>query len=204
MHVSNTNIILKHMQLVSPVRTAAAAGGGGGGSRSASPIEDLAAAAAAGGAGGAGDVETVVYAHASSGSGAVLRAVQGAVQVLQQSNSSSSSNRASPGTPAVAVTDLVEVCRVCGSEGVMAVANVHTPEMPHSLAWVGADSRLCFGGVDTAKALRWVGVPLRGTPEHLVWHGGVGCVVVVERGREGGQWLRVVEGGSMKQVLAVR
>lgn len=50
---------------------------------------------------------------------------------------------------------LVEAVRVHGGEGVSATVGVHTPDLPHSLAWLDPGGRLSFGEVDHTTHLRW-------------------------------------------------
>lgn len=50
---------------------------------------------------------------------------------------------------------LVEAVRVHGGEGVSSCVGVHTPDLPHSLAWLSPGSRLTFGELDHTTHLRW-------------------------------------------------
>jgi hypothetical protein len=117
----------------------------------------------------------------------------------KSSSSSSSSMHRGP-----AVTDLVRVSRVCGSDGVVSLVGVHTASMPHSLAYVAANTRLCFGGLDPDHRLRWVAAPVRDTVEALVVHEPTGCVVALTAASDGGQHLRVLEATSLRQLLSLR
>lgn len=101
-------------------------------------------------------------------------------------------------------TGSVRVSRVAGAEGLGAVAAVHAPGMPHSLAWITPAGRLCFGALDAAHRLRWASARVGDTPEVMAVHAPSGCVVLLTRGAQGEQHLRVVEGSSLRQVLAVR
>lgn len=51
--------------------------------------------------------------------------------------------------------ELVEAVRVHGGEGVTGAVGVHTPDLPHSLAWLGPGGELTFGDIDHATHLRW-------------------------------------------------
>ena len=50
---------------------------------------------------------------------------------------------------------LVEAVRVHGGEGVSGSVEVHTPDLPHSLAWLSPGGRLTFGELDHTTHLRW-------------------------------------------------
>ena len=50
---------------------------------------------------------------------------------------------------------LVKAVRVHGGEGVSGSVGVHTPDLPHSLAWLSPGSRLTFGELDHTTHLRW-------------------------------------------------
>ena len=51
--------------------------------------------------------------------------------------------------------ELIEAVRVHGGEGVTGAVGVHTPELPHSLAWLAPGGELTFGDLDHATHLRW-------------------------------------------------
>lgn len=63
--------------------------------------------------------------------------------------------------------ELVEAVRVHGGEGVSGSVGVHTPDLPHSLAWLSPGSRLTFGEVDHTTHLRWFTLGMR---SHTAWH----------------------------------
>jgi hypothetical protein len=120
------------------------------------------------------------------------------------SNCSDKPHRRSSSSSTPAVTDLVRVSRVCGSDGVVSLVGVHTATMPHSLAYVAANTRLCFGGVDPEHRLRWVAAPVRDTVETLVVHEPTECVVALTAASDGAQHLRVLEATSLRQLLSLR
>jgi len=70
----------------------------------------------------------------------------------------------------IGATAFVAVSRLCGSEGCLGAAPVHTPHMPFSLAWVSSSHRLCFGSISGQHRLRWRSCGLPGTPLALAVH----------------------------------
>ena len=51
--------------------------------------------------------------------------------------------------------DVVEAVRVHGAEGLRGIVGLHTPDLPHSLAWLSPEEELTFGELDPNVQLRW-------------------------------------------------
>ena len=68
---------------------------------------------------------------------------------------------------------LVEAVRVHGGEGVSGSVGLHTPDLPHSLAWLSPESRLTFGELDHTTHLRWftLGKCFLTAWDGVSWHG---------------------------------
>ena len=49
----------------------------------------------------------------------------------------------------------LEAVRVHQAEGLVAIAPVHTVEMPNAMAWLDDQGRLTFGSLDLTTQLRW-------------------------------------------------
>jgi hypothetical protein len=103
-----------------------------------------------------------------------------------------------------AATQLVCAARVVGADGLQAACALHAPDMPHSMAWVSAAGRLCFGSLDAAPKLRWASTLVADTPEALAMDPLTSTCAVLTRSLAGEQQLRVVEAATLRQLLAVR
>lgn len=123
------------------------------------------------GSGGSGSSSLpCIYAHA--GAGAVVRPIQALVRARQgQSRQQQQHLQSNALRSSLAATDCLQVSRVCGSEACLSAAPVQSPDMaPHSLAWVSASSRLCFGQLDAVHKLRWRSRGLPGSPLAMALH----------------------------------
>ncbi len=112
-----------------------------------------------------------------------------------------------PLCPVMALTHAlhgVQVSRVHGAEQLRAACPLHTPSMPHSVAWVSPAGRLCFGGLDTQRRLRWSAALIGDTPLQVAHHGPSRCLVLLTESVSGQQWLRLVDQSSLKQLAALR
>lgn len=131
-----------------------------------------------------------VYAH--SGSDAIVRVLP-PTSAAAAGSSTSSSNTAQ-----------VEVVRVHGSPDCRAVVALDTPGMPESMAWVTSAGRLCFGRLDPSVRLRCSTAHVLDTPQHVAYHEPSGCAALLSSDEGGAQWLRLVHGGSLQQVVAMK
>lgn len=122
-----------------------------------------------------------VVAHA--GAMVVFRANAALLDAVQLQPSSSSAGAAAAsglsGDGGFSATACVEVSRLCGSEACLGAAPVHTPAMPHSLAWVSAAHRLCFGSIAPEHKLRWRSCGLAGTPLAMAVHQASDTIIVL-------------------------
>jgi hypothetical protein len=166
---------------------------------------------------------------AFAGSAAVIRVHQGLLLCRQQQQqqqaaagsallaaaaAGAAGTEAAPFShPPLAAADCIMISRLCGSEGCQAAAAFHSPDLPHSLTWVSARGRLCFGGVDPEHKLRWRSRGLRGTPLALAWHQPTNTLVVLlQCGARQGDWqqqqdaqqLLLLDASSLQVLMTVQ
>ncbi|GMH37464.1 hypothetical protein BSKO_05337 [Bryopsis sp. KO-2023] len=97
--------------------------------------------------------------------------------------------------------DGVEPVRLYLGEGCRALACISSKAIARGLAWVSSRNQLIFGSLCTRQKLRWMSAMIGETPVSAAFHSESGCFVVLTEGAMGAQWLRLVDGNTLRPSL---
>ncbi|KAK9813359.1 hypothetical protein WJX73_002204 [Symbiochloris irregularis] len=136
-----------------------------------------------------------VYAQADKG--LILRERAGAGPLAPDA--------AAEGAPAASCSiDSIEAVRVHQADGVVAIAPVHTQDLPASMAWLDRSGALTFGSLTQEAQLQWVTQSLGDTADHIVHHRESGCCLCLARSASGACSLRLFQAATLQEVMSIQ